>query len=114
MATNVDIQVQKTGHLPQKHAGILFKGNKNGNGPKLGGMSTEDGVQDKVPISLQFSNAMETCNIMTHMSNVSKQRKKNIPETVKLEKIYSTDHNRCMYQNKTQFGFLPYNDLLVR
>ena len=100
MATNVDIQVQQTAHSPQKHADILFKGNKNGNGPKLGSMNIEDGVQDTVSNSLQFDKAMETCYIMTHMSNVTKQRKKNIPDTVELEKIYSIDHNRCMYQNK--------------
>ena len=113
MATNVDIRVQQTAHSPQEHADILFKGNKNGNGPKLGSMNIEDGVQDTVSNSLQFDKTMETCNITTHMSNVTKQRKKNIPDTVKFEKIYSKDHNRCMYQNKARFGFLPYNDLLV-
>ena len=50
---------------------------------------------------------------MGDMTNVSKQRKKNIPETVKLEKIYSRDYKWCMYQNKGRFRFIPYNDLLV-
>ena len=41
------------------------------------------------------------------------KEQKNIPETIKLEKIYSTDYNGCMYQNKARFVFIPYNDLLV-
>ena len=101
---NVDTQAHTVAHSPQKHADILFKGNTNGNGHKLGSMDIEDGVQDTAPVSLQLD-AMEACHIMADKSNVSNQKNKNIPETVKLEKIYSTDHNRCMYQNKTRFGF---------
>ena len=113
LPTNVDTQVQTGIQSPQKHADIIFRGNKNRNGPKLGSINNEDGVQVTASTSLQLENAMESCNIMGDMTNVSKQRKKNIPETVKLEKIYSTYYNRCMYQNKVRFGFVPCNDLLV-
>ena len=76
-------------------------------------MDNEEGVQVHCSSLLQFENELESCNTIGDMNNVSKQRKKNIPETIKLEKIYSTDYNRCMYQNKARFGFIPYNDLLV-
>ena len=111
--TNVDVQVHTGTHMPQMHADISSRGNKNGNGPKLGSMGNEDGVQVHYSSSLQFEKSLESCDTIGDMNNVSKQRMKNIPETIKLEKVYSTDYNRWMYQNKARFRFIPYNDLLV-
>ena len=69
--TNVDTQVHIGVHSPHEHADIIFRGNKNGNGPKLGSMNNEDGVQVRASTSLQLENAMESCNIMGDMTNVS-------------------------------------------
>ena len=111
--SNAHTQVLTANHSPRMHADISFRGNKNGNGPKLGSMHHVNGGQVHCPNLLQIENSLKSGYILSDNNNVTKQRKKNIPETIRLEKIYSTDYNRCMYQNKARFGFIPYNDLLV-
>ena len=111
--TDAHTQVLLANHSPHIHATISFRGNKNGNGPKLGSMDHENRRQAHCVESLQLETSVEPGHNLGHINNMAKQRKKDIPETIKLEKIYSTDHNRCMYQNKDRFGFISYNDLLV-
>ena len=86
--TYADTQVDTCIHLPQKHADILFTGNKNGSGPKLASMDTEDWVQVDPSSSLQLEHALESCDTVGDIMTVSKRRRKNIPETVKLEKNF--------------------------
>ena len=65
---------------------------------------------NEIPLSCEQS---LSCDLGDDITHVTKHRKKFIPETVKWEQIHSKDYNRCIYQNKARFGFIPYNDLLL-
>ena len=61
-------------------------GNENGNGPKLGSMDLEEGVQVHSAGATQRISSLESYATVGDITNASKHRKKNIPEVVKLEK----------------------------
>ena len=107
MVNGDDTQVPYPIQSPHEHSNISFRGNKNGNGQKLGAMNIGECTQDPDGASSSSVLELEPCAIVGDIPNITKHRKKNIPDTVQWERVHSKDYNRCIYQNKAR------NDLLV-
>ena len=73
---------------PHEHGNISSRGNKNGNGQILGAMNIGEGATHPDGASSSSLLDLEPCDIVGDTPNITKHRKKNIPETVQWERVH--------------------------
>ena len=95
-------------------ASIHFLGNKNGNGTKLGSQADQHITGETyIPRLMQTEVTDFSDPTVTEVQQLSCKHARQIPSEVYQSRFQSIDHKNCLYQNDKNFGFIPFNDLMV-
>ena len=95
-------------------ASIHFLGNKNGNGTKLGSQADQHITGETyIPRLMQTEVTYFSDPSVTEAQQLPCKHARQIPSEVYQSRFQSIDHKNCLYQNDKNFGFIPFNDLMV-
>ena len=95
-------------------ASIHFLGNKNGNGTKLGSQADLHITGETyIPRLMQTDPTYFSDPTVIEAQQLPCKRARQIPSQVYQSRFQSIDHKNCLYQNDKNFGFIPFNDLMV-